>query len=193
MNAKAEQAIKDFLTAMGLDLTARHMEQTPARVVELYEYLLGGRPERIPALWGRPFPTDSRGLIAIRHIPFYSLCEHHLVPFFGEVYIAYLPHNGMAAGFSKFARVIGELARQPQLQERLTQEIAEAIGQGIAAEGVLVIVEARQLCMMLRSEIAPDTTTLTTASSGRLQTDASLRQEAWSLLMKGENKHAPSA
>ena len=189
MNAKAEQAIKDFLTAMGIDLTARHMEQTPARVVQLYEHLLSGESGRIPALWGNPFPTDNHGLIAIRNIPFYSICEHHLVPFFGAVHIAYLPRSGMAAGFSKFARVIGELARQPQLQERLTQEIAEAIEQGLAAEGVLVIVEARQLCMMLRSEIAPDTTTLTTADSGRLQTDASLRQEAWSLLMKGENKH----
>ena len=186
MNQKAEQAIKDFLTAMGIDLAAQNMEKTPARVVEMYEYLLSGRPQDTAALWGEQFPTGSRGLVAVQHIPFYSLCEHHLVPFFGEVQLVYLPHEGMAAGFSKFSRVIGELSRRPQLQERLTREIAETIEHDLEADGVLVIVEAQQLCMMMRGELAPTAKTLTTASCGCLQTDPALHHEAWSMLMKGE-------
>ena len=110
------------------------------------------------------------------------MCEHHLLPFFGEVHIAYLAKDGRVAGFSKFGQLVDILARRPQLQERLTREIAEEIEKGTGADGVLVICEARQLCMMMRGEIAPDTKTVTTAALGRLKEDTHLRQEAWRIL-----------
>ena len=185
MNEKASAAMRQFLAAMGLDLAAEGMERTPERVTEMFEWLFGGCGKTADAAWGELFETETRGLTAVQHIPFYSLCEHHLVPFFGEVHIAYLPGDGKIAGFSKFVRVVDILARRPQLQERFTREIADAVLEGLSAEGVLVICEARQLCMMMRGELAPETRTLTSEAGGRLVSDTTLRKEAWELLLRG--------
>ncbi len=185
MNEKASAAMRQFLADMGLDLAAEGMERTPERVTEMFEWLFGGCGKMADAAWGELFETKTRGLTAVQHIPFYSLCEHHLVPFFGEVHIAYLPGDGKIAGFSKFVRVVDILARRPQLQERLTREIAAAVSQGLGAEGVLVVVEAQQLCMMMRSEAAPGTRTLTSEADGCIADDAGLRREAWELLRRG--------
>lgn len=185
MNEKASMAMHEFLEAMGLDLAARGMEKTPERVTEMFELLFSGCMQDASAAWGELFETKARGLTAVQHIPFYSLCEHHLVPFFGEVHIAYLPKDGRIAGFSKFVHVVSLLARRPQLQERFTREIADAVMEGLSAEGVLVIVEARQLCMMMRGELAPGTRTLTSETGGRIAENAAFRKEAWELLMRG--------
>ena len=185
MNEKASAAMRAFLEAMGLDLAARGMEKTPERVTEMFELLFSGCTEDAGAAWGELFETSAQGLTGVQHIPFYSLCEHHLVPFFGEVHIAYLPKDGKIAGFSKFVHVVNLLARRPQLQERFTREIADAVLEGLSAEGVLVICEARQLCMMMRGELAPETRTLTSEAGGRLVSDTTLRKEAWELLLRG--------
>ena len=185
MNEKASAAMRTFLEAMGLDLAAHGMEKTPERVTEMFELLFSGCGEDASLAWGELFETKAHGLTAVQHIPFYSLCEHHLVPFFGEVHIAYLPKDGRIAGFSKFVRVVSILARRPQLQERFTREIVDAVMAGLSADGVLVVVEARQLCMMMRGELAPRTRTLTSEAGGKVAEDASLRKEAWELLMRG--------
>ena len=182
---KAIAAVQDFLAAMDIDLAEEGMERTPERVVKLYEYLFSGRGKATASLWGELFPTPARGIIAVRQIPFYSMCEHHLVPFFGEVSIAYLPATGKVAGFSKFSRLVELLSHRPQLQERLTAQIAAAVQRDLMARGVLVTVEAQQLCMTMRGDLAHGTRTITTECNGVFYSDKQLYQQAW-LLLGGE-------
>ena len=127
MNEKAIRAMRDFLDAVGVDIEARGMEKTPERVAEMYQFLFDGMGKDTSAIWGETFDAGSDGIVAVRNIPFYSMCEHHLVPFFGEVSIAYLPTDGRVAGFSKFSKLVEVLSHQPQLQERLTAQIAAAV------------------------------------------------------------------
>ena len=110
------------------------------------------------------------------------MCEHHLVPFFGEVNIAYLPEAGRVAGFSKFAKLVELLSHQPQLQERLTAQIAASVTHDLKAQGVLVTVEAQQLCMTMRGDLAHGTRTVTSECSGIFKTDTALYQQAWMIL-----------
>jgi GTP cyclohydrolase I len=185
VNARAEQAMREFLEALGVDLKARGMEQTPARVAKMYAYLFSGMDRDTQDIWGETFPTGSQGLVAVRHIPFYSMCEHHLVPFFGTVDIAYLPHEGRVAGFSKFTQLVERLAHQPQLQERLTAQIAHAVARDLQAEGVLVRMEALQLCMTMRGDMAPGTRTVTSEALGACRKEHELYEQAW-LALGGE-------
>ena len=118
MNKKAVQAMQDFLEAVGVDLKASGMEKTPERVAGMYEYLFNGIGVSTDDVWGELFKVENEGIVAVRDIPFYSMCEHHLVPFFGKVSIAYKPHEGSIAGFSKFSRMVEIISHRPQLQER---------------------------------------------------------------------------
>lgn len=181
-NEKAVAAMRDFLEAIGVDLKARGMEKTPERVARMYAYLFNGMNKETKSIWGETFASDSRGLVAVRHIPFYSMCEHHLVPFFGEVNIVYLPANGHVAGFSKFVELVELLSHQPQLQERLTAQIARAILEDLKAKGVLVTVSAEQLCMTMRKDEAHGTRTLTSEAGGAFQEDPMLCREAWLMI-----------
>ena len=185
---KAERAVRDLLTALDIDVAKQHMEKTPARVAKMYAQLFDGCQRTSAEIWGETFPTPASGIVAVRHIPFYSMCEHHLVPFFGEVQIAYAPHKGRVAGFSKFMAMVEVFAHRPQLQERLTRQIADAVMDDLQADGVLVVVEAHQLCMTMRGEAAHGSRTVTTESSGSLQSGSMLYQEAWMLLMKEEKR-----
>ena len=179
---KAIGAMRDFLTALDIDLAESHMEKTPERVTDMYAMLFDGCGKSSAAVWGETFPTPAGGLVAVRHLPFYSMCEHHLVPFFGEVNIAYLPAAGKVAGFSKFSRLIELLSHRPQLQERLTAQIAAAVKQDLGACGVLVTVEAQQLCMTMRGDLAHGTRTITSECNGVFHEDNGLYQQAWMLL-----------
>lgn len=183
---KAVAAMKDFLEAVGVDLNDRDMEKTPERVASLFSYLFSGMNEKPENVWGELFDVESDGIVAVRNIPFYSVCEHHLLPFFGKVSIAYIPKNGRVAGFGKFTKLVECISHQPQLQERLTSMIAKEIERGLGAEGVLVVVEAHQLCMAMRGEIANDTCTITSKSLGAFQDDALLCRQAMKLLDKDE-------
>lgn len=189
MNEKAVHAMREFLEALGLDLKALGMERTPERVAEMYGLLFSGIGKDTRELWGETFDagTGADGIVAVKGIPFYSMCEHHLVPFFGEVDIVYQPHGGLVAGFSKFTKVVEHLSRRPQLQERFTRQIAGAVAEGVRAEGVLVTVEAQQLCMMMRGDLAPRARTVTTECTGNFLQDKGLYQQAW-LLLGGEKK-----
>lgn len=181
-NEKAIRAMHDFLEAIGVDIEAQGMEKTPERVAKMYQFLFSGLGKDSSEIWGETFDAGSDGIVAVRHIPFYSMCEHHLVPFFGEVSIAYLPSNGKVAGFSKFSKLIEILSHQPQLQERLTAQIAAAIQQDLGARGVLVAVEAQQLCMTMRGDLAHGTRTVTSERTGVFETDSALYQQAWMIL-----------
>ena len=172
------------MEALGLDVTTAGMKKTPERVVKMYALLFSGYRQQTKPVWGEVFEAESHGLVAVRHIPFYSMCEHHLVPFFGEVQIAYLPRNGKVAGFGKFTKIVDILAHQPQLQERLTKQIASAIEADLGAEGVMVVISAQQLCMMIRGELSLGTRTVTAESRGKLHGDGGLPQQAWQLLME---------
>lgn len=188
MNKKAAAAMKEFLEAIGIDLTAAGMEKTPERVAKMYAYLFQGCRMDPASVWKEVFSTDSQGMVMVKDIPFYAMCEHHLVPFFGEVHIAYLPHDGRVAGFSKFTDLVEVFSRRPQLQERMTKQIADAIKDGLLAEGVLVIVEATQLCMTMRGEMAQGTKTITIEKRGVFSEQTQLAHEAWSMLMKGKKE-----
>ena len=179
---RAERAVADFLAALDVDIEAAEMTKTPARVARMYTFLFDGLHKETAPVWGETFAAGAGGLVAVRRIPFYSMCEHHLVPFFGEASIVYLPQGGRIAGFSKFAALVALLSHRPQLQERLTGDIAREIECGLGAEGVLVVLDAQQLCMMMRGARAHGARTTTSASCGIFRTDAASRMQAWTML-----------
>ena len=184
---RAERAMREFLTALGVDLMARGMEETPARVAHLYGELFAGLRADTSELWADVLTENTDGLIAVRAIPFYSVCEHHLLPFFGTAHIVYRPHAGRVAGFGVFARLVARMAQRPQLQERLTEDIAREIEQGIGADGVLVVLDARQLCMMMRGARAHGTRTTTSVCRGIFREDKTMELQAWQMLGERNN------
>ncbi len=183
---RAQRAMEDFLSAMGVDIEALGMEKTPERVAKMFAFLFDGLGKDTKELWGETYASGSDGLVAVRRIPFYSICEHHLVPFFGEASLVYLPKDGRVAGFSKFTELVRCLSHRPQLQERLTREVAAAIAEDLGARGVLVSLEAQQLCMMIRGELAHGARTMTTYQTGVFREDAALLSQAYHLI-GGEN------
>lgn len=183
MKRRSVEAMQDFLSGIGVDIEKAGMEKTPARVAEMFEYLFNGMNTDTAEIWGELFPSEADGIVVVKEIPFYSMCEHHLLPFFGRVSLAYLPKNGMVAGFSKFTKLVEVISHRPQLQERMTRQIAEAIAEGLEAEGVLVIVEATQLCMCMRGDCAHDTRTMTSVGLGALKEGTALGQQAFSMIV----------
>lgn len=182
MNQRAKEGIEQFLQALSVDTSAPELEKTPTRVTELYEELFSGIGVSTQSIWGDVFPTDYSGLVAVTDIPFYSMCEHHLLPFFGTVDVIYQPHCGCVAGLSKFNDVITVLSRKPQLQERLTQEIADAIANDLQAEGVFVRLKATQLCMLMKGTLQQGSQVVTMESRGVLSTAGPIRDEALAML-----------
>ena len=190
VNSKdAERAVETFLKAVGVDMEEQNMRRTPARVAEMYAYLFGGLGRDPAEAFGPPIAADADGLIAVRGIPFFSMCEHHLVPFYGTVDIVYQPTAGRIAGFSKFGEAVDIAAHRPQLQERLTQDIADAVRRGLGASGVLVLCRATQLCMTLREGGSYGTETTTSASLGAFATDNAACQQAW-MMVGSKEEHA---
>lgn len=183
VNPEAVQAMKQFLESLGLDLAALGMEKTPYRVAEAFGQFFSGLQESPDDEWSSPIASQTNGLVAVRNIRFQSICEHHLLPFFGTVHIAYYPKNGRIAGFGHFARAVSVLARRPQLQERLTEELCRSLCRGLQPEGVLVVVKATHLCLTMREGMAADADIVTAATSGCLQAGTKAYGQAWKLLM----------
>ena len=179
---RAAAAMREFLTALGVSAASCGMEETPARTAELYAELFAGLRSDTSALWAETMIEDTAGLVAVRDIPFYSICEHHLLPFFGMVDIVYRSQGGRVAGFGVFAQLAALYAARPQLQERLTAQIADEIMRGLGAAGVLVVVRAKQLCMMMRGERAHGTQTVTAECRGAFRSDAAETAAAWQML-----------
>ena len=175
--ARAEHAMREFLAAVGLDLTAQGMKDTPARAAELYAELFSGLRSDPQKLWTNTMTEETDGLVAVRTIPFHSVCEHHLLPFFGTAHIVYRPHAGRVAGFGIFTQLVDLMARRPQLQERLTVQIANALEEALKPKGVLVMIEAEHMCMTMRGIKKPGSKTVTRVARGICQSDKETRQE----------------
>lgn len=173
--------ITDLLTALGEDVTREGLLETPGRVERSLRFLTQGyQLELTDAVGDALFHAEAAELVVVRDLEFYSLCEHHLLPFFGRVHIAYLPGDTIL-GLSKFARIVDLFARRVQVQERLTGQIADAVAEVLDPRGVMVVAEASHLCMMMRGVQKQGSSTRTLATRGVFKTDAALRQEVWGM------------
>lgn len=162
---KVREAVRLLLEGMGEDPMREGLVETPDRVARMYTELAGGADQDASEHLSKTFAVADRGLVIERDIPFYSLCEHHLLPFFGAVTIGYIP-NGRVAGLSKLARTVEVFARRLQLQEQLTGQIADALMDNLGCDGAIVLIEAEHLCMTMRGVQKPGTKTTTLARRG---------------------------
>ena len=179
---KVEKAVYDLILAIGDDPTRPGLMETPARVAKMYEEILSGRgqdPKKIIKYFDEDFDQE---MVVVRNIIFHSMCEHHLLPFFGEVHICYIPAPKKLLGLSKLSRIVEMYARQLQLQERLGAQIADLLENEAAALGVAVKISAQHMCISMRGINKPGVKTITTALRGSLKTDINLRCEALKLL-----------
>lgn len=180
---KIRNAVKDILEAIGEDPTREGLVETPDRVVRMYEEIFSGLNEDASEHLKVIFESEEHEeLVIVKDIPFYSYCEHHLVPFFGKAHIGYIPKAGRLTGLSKIARVVETLAKRPQLQERITKEVADIIMRELRPYGVIVVIEAEHMCMTMRGVKKPGSKTITSAIRGVFEKDLAVRSEAMSLL-----------
>ena len=178
---KIMEAVTMLIEAIGEDPQREGLVDTPDRIARMYEEIFAGIGQTAEEHLSKSFTIESNDLVIERDIPFYSMCEHHFLPFYGKVHIAYVP-NGKVAGLSKLVRTVDVYAKKPQLQEKLTSEIGSAIMEYLNAQGVMVIIEAEHLCMNMRGVKRPGTKTVTAMSDGILKTDASLKNDVYNLL-----------
>ncbi|MBQ9621330.1 MAG: GTP cyclohydrolase I FolE [Atopobiaceae bacterium] len=180
---RIEAAIREFLIGIGEDPDREGLEGTPDRVARACEEIFGGMQEDPSFHLLRQFnEPGNEDMVIVKDIPFASMCEHHLLPFTGRAHICYLPSEGKLTGLSKLARCVSGYARRPQLQERLTNQIADAIEDRLHARGVLVVLEAEHTCMCMRGIRAAGSVTVTSAVRGFLKTDLKAREEAINLI-----------
>ncbi len=178
---KIEQAVRLLLEGIGEDVTREGLIDTPARIARMYEEIYKGMDEDAAIHLSKTFSVDNNEIVVVKDITFYSICEHHLMPFYGKAHIAYLP-NGRVVGISKLARTVEVYARRPQIQEKLTAQIADAIMEHLVPQGVMVMLEAEHLCMTMRGVEKPGSRTVTMATRGRFADDTGLQQHFFSML-----------
>ena len=172
-----QQSYKKILTAVGEDLQRPGLKDTPVRAARAFSYLTSGYNQTLEEVTNNAvFPSENREMVLVKNIEFYSLCEHHLLPFYGRVHIAYLP-EGQVLGLSKFARITEMFARRLQIQENLTQQIAEAVASVTHARGVAVVIDSAHMCMMMRGVGKQNSTTRTVSFVGQFKTDEEVRRE----------------
>lgn len=180
---RIENAVKEILLAIGEDPDREGLVETPARVARMYEEVFSGLSTD-PKKFLKTFNTGHDEMVVVRDIPLYSMCEHHLLPFVGKAHIAYIPSDGTVIGLSKLARIVDCFARRPQLQERLTANVADFLEKELKARGVAVVIEAEHLCMTMRGVRASGALTCTSALRGIMRSDSRTRAEALKLLEK---------
>ncbi|RKQ61711.1 GTP cyclohydrolase I [Thermovibrio guaymasensis] len=181
---RIEKAVREILIAIGEDPDREGLKDTPKRVAKLYEEILSGyndSPENHLVLFTEKYDE----MIIVKDIPFYSMCEHHMLPFFGKAHVAYIPDNSKVTGLSKLARIVDVYAKRFQLQERMTEQIADAVMAKLNAKGVMVVVEAQHLCMIMRGVKKPGSYTVTSAVKGIMREEPT-RMEAL-FLLKGRS------
>lgn len=179
---KIEKAVSMILEAVGEDPGREGLLETPKRVAKMYAEIFSGLKEDPKEYFKTVFHEGHEELVLVKDIPFYSTCEHHLVPFFGKVHIAYIPRGGVVTGLSKLARAVETVSRRPQLQERITSTIAESLMETLNPHGVYVMVEAEHMCMTMRGIKKPGAKTVTAVSRGILETDDIKRAEVISYI-----------
>ncbi len=182
--AAVAEAVRRILDAIGEDPTREGLAETPRRIAEMYEELFAGLHQDPREVLSTGFQESHREMVILKNIPFYSLCEHHFLPFHGRAHVGYVP-EGRIVGASKIARAVDILARRPQLQERLTGQIADAIMEGLSPDGVAVVIEAEHLCMTMRGVQKPGTTLVTSAIRGGFRRRAVTRSEFLALVRGG--------
>ncbi|QHJ72431.1 GTP cyclohydrolase I FolE [Planococcus halotolerans] len=181
---KIEKAVSMILEAVGEDISREGLLDTPKRVAKMYAEVFSGLKEDPKEYFKTVFHEGHEELVLVKDIPFYSMCEHHLVPFFGKAHIAYIPRDGVVTGLSKLARAVETVAKRPQLQERITSTIADSMMETLNPHGVFVMVEAEHMCMTMRGVKKPGATTVTAVARGILETDAIKRSEVITYINK---------
>jgi GTP cyclohydrolase IA len=179
---KIKKAIHDLLVAIGEDPNRQGIRETPERMAEMYSEVLSGSPEQAAQIIKATHEVDHDGMVLLKDIPFYSICEHHLLPFFGKCHIAYIPERNRVVGLSKLARVVEILSRGLQVQERLTTQIVDTIMKNLKPQGVGVVMEARHLCMEMRGVQKQNAITITSDVRGTFRADSRTREEFMKLI-----------
>jgi GTP cyclohydrolase I len=181
---RIERAVREILAAIGEDPDRDGLIDTPARVARAYAEQFSGLSQQPEDVLGTVFDAGHDELILVRDIEVYSTCEHHLVPFFGTAHVGYIPNEkGQITGLSKLARLVDVYARRPQVQERMTSQIADALMRVLEPRGALVVIEAEHLCMSMRGVRKPGAKTVTSAVRGIIRDSDRTRAEAMSLLL----------
>ena len=180
---RIEAAVHEILLAIGEDPSRDGLLKTPNRVAKMFAEVCGGLHEQPEEHLNVTFEAGHDEMVMVRDIPIFSLCEHHLVPFHGRAHIAYIPgHDGRITGLSKLARLADGFAKRPQVQERMTAQIADAIVEVLNPRGAMVVIEAEHLCMSMRGVRKPGSVTLTSAVRGIFKANAATRAEAMSMI-----------
>ena len=180
---KVERGVRLILEGIGEDLGRDGMRETPVRVARMYEEITTGLREDPSEVLRVVFEEGHDEMVMVRDIPMYALCEHHLLPFIGKAHVAYIPNvNGKLTGLSKLARLVDGLSRRPQVQERLTSQVADALVERLRPQGALVVLEAEHLCMSMRGVRKPGAVTVTSAVRGQFRDVLSTRMEAMNLI-----------
>lgn len=179
---KVEQAVYQLLEALGENPEREGLLDTPKRVAKMYAEMFSGLNEDPKDQFTAVFSEVHDEVVLVKDIPFYSMCEHHLVPFYGKAHVAYLPSGDKVTGLSKLARAVEVAARRPQLQERLTDQVATALEEALNPRGVFVMVEAEHMCMTMRGIKKPGSRTITTVAKGLYKEDREERKEILSLM-----------
>jgi GTP cyclohydrolase I len=183
--ARIENAVREILGAIGEDPRRDGLLDTPARVARMYGEICSGLREEPADHLDKTFQVEHDEIIVVRDISFYSICEHHLIPFFGKAHVAYLPEkDGRITGLSKLARLVDGFARRPQVQERLTGQIANAIDEKLSPRGAAVVLEAEHLCMSMRGIRKPGARTVTSSMRGIFRSNPASREEVLNLIQR---------
>nr|WP_160673052.1 GTP cyclohydrolase I FolE [Clostridium sp. C8-1-8] len=178
---KIKQAARMIIEAIGEDVNREGLVETPDRIARMYEEIFSGIGKDAKEYLSKQFTVEGNDLVLEKDINFYSMCEHHFLPFYGRVHIAYIP-NGKVTGLSKLARTVDVYAKKPQLQERLTEEIADAIMKFLDASGVMVVIEAEHMCMSMRGIKKAGSCTVTTTYRGEFINNNELKNEVLTLI-----------
>jgi GTP cyclohydrolase I len=185
-HARAEAAVRELLLAIGEDPDREGLRETPARVARSYAEIFQGLYADPDEVLDRTFDEHHQELILVKDIPMFSMCEHHLVPFHGVAHVGYIPNpDGRVTGLSKIARLVDLYARRPQVQERLTAQVADALVRKLEPKGVIVVIEAEHLCMGMRGIRKPGSRTTTSAVRGMLRSSPTSRAEVLALIRNG--------
>jgi GTP cyclohydrolase IA len=186
---RIERAVREILLSIGEDPDRDGLVRTPRRIAKMYEEIFAGLAEDPSHHLSVTFEAEHDEMVMVRDIPLHSMCEHHLVPFAGRAHVAYIPgDDGRITGLSKIARLVDGFAKRPQVQERLTTQIADALVQVLNPSGVLVLIEAEHFCMSMRGVKKPGSLTITSAVRGLFKTNAATRSEAMSLITYPGNR-----
>lgn len=180
-HARIEAAVREILFAVGEDPDREGLQETPARVARMYAEIFSGLHSDAAAVLRKTFTQKYDEVVLVRDIRFSSMCEHHLLPFFGRAHLAYLP-NGKIVGLSKLARVVDAVARRPQVQERITEQVADLLVQELQPRGAAVVIEATHTCMTIRGVRKPDSLCTTSAMRGYFRDSSTSRAEVMALI-----------